>query len=104
MNFFKTKAKTPPEIVRNLRDSINRLDNGGTEGKKKVSPFGFHVRLLYCSFTFHRSWFTSLEGLDALLLICLSWEGVRSGGVGMLNARKGQSNAEKEARNGGLRR
>lgn len=38
MNFFKTKAKTPPDLVRGLRDAINRLESGppGGETRRKV--------------------------------------------------------------------
>lgn len=39
MNFFKTKARTPPDIVRGLREAVNRLEPSGTSGgeaKKKV--------------------------------------------------------------------
>lgn len=39
MNFFKSKSKTPPELVRSIRDAIMRLDAGstGAEGRRKVS-------------------------------------------------------------------
>jgi len=39
MNFiFKSKQKTPSELVRNLKEAIIRLDGSGTsaEGKRKV--------------------------------------------------------------------
>ncbi|KJA17682.1 hypothetical protein HYPSUDRAFT_46160 [Hypholoma sublateritium FD-334 SS-4] len=38
MNFFKTKAKTPPDLVRGLRDAINRLESGppGGETRRKA--------------------------------------------------------------------
>jgi calcium binding protein 39 len=39
MNFFKTKPRTPPDIVRGLRDAIPKLESGppGGETRKKVS-------------------------------------------------------------------
>lgn len=39
MNFFKSKAKTPPELVRSTREAIVRLDaaSTGAEGRRKVS-------------------------------------------------------------------
>ncbi|KAM0752157.1 Mo25-like protein [Meredithblackwellia eburnea MCA 4105] len=39
MNFFKTKARTPPELVRGIKECIGRLDNvsTGAEGKRKYS-------------------------------------------------------------------
>lgn len=39
MNFFKTKPRTPPDIVRGLRDAIPKLDAGppGTEARRKAS-------------------------------------------------------------------
>ena len=38
MNFFKTKTRTPPDLVRGLRDAINRLEAGapGGETRRKV--------------------------------------------------------------------
>lgn len=38
MNFFKTKTRTPPDIVRSLRDAIPKLENGapGGETRRKV--------------------------------------------------------------------
>lgn len=39
MNFiFKSKQKTPPELVRNFRDAVARFDANGvsSEGKRKV--------------------------------------------------------------------
>ena len=37
MNFFKTKPRTPPEIVRGLREAVNRLEASGVgEAKRKV--------------------------------------------------------------------
>lgn len=39
MNFFKTKPRTPPDLVRGLRDTIPKLDAGppGTEARRKAS-------------------------------------------------------------------
>ncbi|GAB1522771.1 Hym1p [Rhizoctonia solani] len=39
MNFFKAKQRTPSEIVRGLRDAINKLDAGppGSETRRKAS-------------------------------------------------------------------
>jgi calcium binding protein 39 len=39
MNFFKTKPRTPPDIVRGLRDAIPKLESGppGSETRRKVS-------------------------------------------------------------------
>ncbi|KDR73132.1 hypothetical protein GALMADRAFT_72611 [Galerina marginata CBS 339.88] len=39
MNFFKTKPRTPPDLVRGLRDAINRLESGapGGETRRKAS-------------------------------------------------------------------
>ena len=39
MNFFKTKPRTPPDIVRGLREALNRLEPSGVAGgeaKRKV--------------------------------------------------------------------
>lgn len=38
MNFFKTKPRTPPDLVRGLRDSIGRLESGspGGDSRRKV--------------------------------------------------------------------
>ena len=39
MNFFKTKPRTPPDIVRGLREAVNRLETPGASGgeaKRKV--------------------------------------------------------------------
>lgn len=48
MNFFKTKPRTPPELVRGLRDAIPRLESGapGGETRRKVRrPFFPQARL-----------------------------------------------------------
>lgn len=39
MNFFKTKQRTPPDVVKSLRDSIGKLDAGppGGDTRRKVS-------------------------------------------------------------------
>ncbi|EKM77538.1 hypothetical protein AGABI1DRAFT_115118 [Agaricus bisporus var. burnettii JB137-S8] len=39
MNFFKTKPRTPPDLVRGLRDSIGRLESGppGGDSRRKAS-------------------------------------------------------------------
>ncbi|KAI3614323.1 mo25 protein [Moniliophthora roreri] len=39
MNFFKTKQRTPPDLVRGLRDAIPRLESGapGSETRRKAS-------------------------------------------------------------------
>ncbi|KAI6038513.1 mo25 protein [Pisolithus marmoratus] len=39
MNFFKTKPRTPPDLVRGLRDVIPKLDAGppGSESRRKAS-------------------------------------------------------------------
>ena len=50
MNFFKSKTKTPPEIIRSIREAIARLDAGitGAEGRRKVClcfvALGMHAR------------------------------------------------------------
>lgn len=37
MNFFKTKPRTPPDVVRGLREAVNRLESTpGGEAKRKV--------------------------------------------------------------------
>ena len=38
MNFFKTKPRAPPDLVRGLRDAIPRLESGasGSETRRKV--------------------------------------------------------------------
>lgn len=38
MNFFKTKQRTPPDLIRGLRDAIPRLESGapGGETRRKV--------------------------------------------------------------------
>jgi hypothetical protein len=43
MNFFKTKPRTPPDLVRGLRDAINRLESGapGGETRRKVRWVSF---------------------------------------------------------------
>ena len=49
MNFFKTKQRTPTDIVRALRDAIPRLESSapGSEARRKVSvPVGIAKRLL----------------------------------------------------------
>ncbi|TEB27913.1 mo25 protein [Coprinellus micaceus] len=35
MNFFKTKPRAPPDIVRSLRDAIPRLENGAPGGETR---------------------------------------------------------------------
>jgi calcium binding protein 39 len=39
MNFFKTKPRTPPDLVRGLRDAIPKLESGppGNESRRKAS-------------------------------------------------------------------
>ncbi|KAF8841501.1 mo25 protein [Paxillus ammoniavirescens] len=39
MNFFKTKPRTPPDLVRGLRDAIPKLESGapGSETRRKAS-------------------------------------------------------------------
>ncbi|TDL20323.1 Mo25-like protein [Rickenella mellea] len=39
MNFFKTKQRTPPDLVRGLRDAIPRLESGvpGSETRRKAN-------------------------------------------------------------------
>ena len=40
MNFFKTKPRTPPDIVRGLREAVNRLEIApGGEAKRKVGQY-----------------------------------------------------------------
>jgi len=43
MNFFKTKPRTPPDLVRGLRDAIPRLETSapGGETRRKVSVGDF---------------------------------------------------------------
>jgi len=43
MNFFKTKPRTPPDLVRGLRDAISRLESSapGGETRRKVRSFSF---------------------------------------------------------------
>jgi hypothetical protein len=38
MNFFKTKPRTPPELVRGLRDAIPRMEQGppGSETRRRA--------------------------------------------------------------------
>ena len=46
MNFFKSKTKTPPEIIRAIREAIARLDASttGAEGRRKVRTL-FSLRI-----------------------------------------------------------
>ncbi|EED79203.1 predicted protein [Postia placenta Mad-698-R] len=39
MNFFKSKPRTPPDLVRGLRDALPKLDVGppGTESRRKAN-------------------------------------------------------------------
>lgn len=41
MNFFKTKPRTPSELVRGLRDAILKLDAGqpGGDTRRKVQAY-----------------------------------------------------------------
>lgn len=50
MNFFKSKTRTPGELVRSVREAIQRLDAAGTgpEGKRKVS-FSLCLLLVFLS-------------------------------------------------------
>ena len=45
MNFFKTKPRTPPDLVRGLRDALPRLEAGppGGEVRRKVCVTVHHV-------------------------------------------------------------
>ena len=54
MNFFKSKHRTPADLVRQLRDSVGRMDtaNGSSESKRKASEdvsknLGYVKTLLY---------------------------------------------------------
>ncbi|KAG9009528.1 hypothetical protein FRB90_008332 [Tulasnella sp. 427] len=54
MNFFKTKQRTPPDVVRGLRDSISRLESGppGGDTRRKASEevsknLGYIKAMLY---------------------------------------------------------
>ena len=44
MNFFKSKQRTPPDLVRGLRDAIPKLDAGapGGETRRKVVTLSQH--------------------------------------------------------------
>jgi hypothetical protein len=48
MNFFKSKQRTPPDLVRSLRDVISKLDVGPPESRRKVC-FGRFELLSMCS-------------------------------------------------------
>jgi calcium binding protein 39 len=39
MNFFKTKQRTPPDLIRGLRDAIPKLEAGppGSETRRKAA-------------------------------------------------------------------
>ena len=48
MNFFKTKQRTPADIVRALRDTIPRLETHapGSESRRKVCPLYENIKWL----------------------------------------------------------
>ena len=48
MNFFKTKPRSPAELVRGLKDALNRVDAGppGGEIRRRVSSYYFSVLLV----------------------------------------------------------
>ena len=50
MNFFKTKPRTPPDLVRGLRDAINRLESGapGGETRRKVRFVSYMLFEMLC--------------------------------------------------------
>lgn len=50
MNFFKTKAKTPPELIKSIRDLISRLDssNSSPEIRRKVNFVDFFSHSTAC--------------------------------------------------------
>ena len=50
MNFFKTKPRTPPDLVRGLRDAVPRLEASapGGESRRKVRG-GIYEGIKMCS-------------------------------------------------------
>lgn len=45
MNFFKTKQRTPTDLVRGLRDNILKLESAPPgEPRKKVRPYGLYTK------------------------------------------------------------
>ena len=56
MNFFKTKPRTPPDLVRGLRDAINRLESGapGGETRRKVRMISWALSAGLLSFWVER--------------------------------------------------
>jgi hypothetical protein len=48
MNFFKTKPRTPPDLVRSLRDAVPKLESAppGSEARRKASKSKFVIQLL----------------------------------------------------------
>ena len=56
MNFFKTKPRTPPDLVRGLRDAIPKLESSppGSEARRKASKSRFVIWLLATTVELHR--------------------------------------------------
>lgn len=54
MNFFKTKPRTPPDIVRGLREAVNRLEGSaaGGETRRRVS-YGFTTIIIFSFLSNH---------------------------------------------------
>src|SRR6202000_94448 len=48
MNFFKTKPRTPPDLVRGLRDAVPKLESAppGSEARRKASKSKFVIAFL----------------------------------------------------------
>lgn len=39
MNFFKSKQRTPSDLVRSVREGLSRLDAGPAEARKRVRSY-----------------------------------------------------------------
>ena len=56
MNFFKTKPRTPPDLIRGLRDAIPKLESAppGSEARRKASKSKFVIWLLAATVQLYR--------------------------------------------------
>lgn len=51
MNFFKTKQRTPTDLVRGLKDAIPKLESGAPGGETRRKVRSIHILHPYKMFT-----------------------------------------------------
>jgi calcium binding protein 39 len=78
MNFFKTKPRTPSELVRGLRDAIFKLDGGQPGGDTRRRVQSFLSPTIHVAYLSHQATEDILKSLTSIKAILLGDGGARS--------------------------